>query len=77
MSDTDKNLKKFTETSNNFDRISRPRLPQNQNFETEYAMYVKLIPDPKIKNNIMRNKDDIKTYKEIYDKDQEDAKGMK
>lgn len=72
-----KNLKNFTETSNNFDRISPHRLSQNQSFETEYAMYVKFIPDETIRNNITRNKDDIKEYKEIYEKDQEDAKGMK
>lgn len=75
--ENNKSLKKFTETSDKFDSISAPTLPETKDFDTEFASYVKFIPDETIRKNIEKNKDIIKEFKSIYDKDQEDARNEK
>ena len=72
---TSKN-KSLSTTADNLD-ISSPTLPETKDFDTEFSTYVKFISDEKIKANIEKNKILIKTYKDIYDKDQEDARDEK
>lgn len=75
--ENNKSLRDFTETSDKFGKISAPTLPEIKNFDTEFARYVKFIPDETIRKNIEKNKDIIKEFKSIYDKDQEDARNEK
>jgi hypothetical protein len=75
--ENNKGLRDFTQTSDKFNNISLPILPENKNFDEEFSMYVKLIPDEKIRKNIEENKTIIKEFKELYDKDQEDARNEK
>lgn len=75
--ENNESLHKYTQNSNQFDKIGKPILPETKNFDEEFATYVKLIPDESVRTEIESNKDIIKSYKEIYDKDEEDAKGMK
>jgi|GEM_PF-6348100 len=75
--ENNESLHKYTQSSDQFDKISKPILPESENFDEEFATYVKFIPDKRLRNEIESNKDIIKSYKEIHDKDEEDAKGMK
>lgn len=72
-----KHLYNFTKNSDKFDNISLPTLPEFKNFDDEFVFYTKFIPDDKIRENIQQNKTLIKDFKEIYDKDQEDARDEK
>ncbi len=75
--ENNESLNKYTQTSDKFDKISKPILPESKDFDEEFATYVKLIPDERLRNEIENNKDIIKSYKEIHDKDDEIAKSMK
>lgn len=72
-----KYLKEFTETSPRLDTIKKPILPQYQEFDQEFELYVKFIPNEKLRKNIESNKKIIKEYQEIYQRDPEDARNEK
>ena len=71
------NLKNFTKTSPTFDNISKPPLPETKDFDKEFELYVKFIPNKDTRKHIEDNKDTIKEFKKIYSKDQEDARDLK
>ncbi len=69
-------LTSYTQQSATLNKLTIPKIPEFKEFEKEFKVYVKLIPDEKIRKNIEKNKNLIKEYKEIYDKDAEDARDI-
>ena len=66
---TNESLNDFTNNSDNFDKIKAPTLPEIQDFDTEFATYVKFIPDEKIRTSIESNKDLIKTFEKMLNEE--------
>jgi hypothetical protein len=48
-------LNEFTNTSERFESIATPSLPESKGFEQEFTNYVKFIPDEGIRKNIEKN----------------------
>lgn len=61
--ESNENLKNYADTSDKFNKISAPTLPETKDFDKEFEMYVKFIPDEKTRKNIEDNKDLIKKFK--------------
>ena len=76
--ENNESVKNFAEKSDRLDKIKAPTLPEAKDFESEFAMYVKFIPDEKIRKNIENNKDLIsRPFKKEYEKNQEDTREIK
>jgi hypothetical protein len=69
-------LTAYTQQSLTLNKLTIPKTPEFNDFDKEFKLYVKLITDEKIRKNIEKNKNLIKEYKEIYDKDEEDARDI-
>ena len=69
-------LTTYTKESPTLNKLTIPQAPEFKDFEKEFSLYVKFIPDEEIRENIQKNKDIIKNYKEIHDKDEEDARDV-
>ena len=67
-------LTTYTKEAPTLNKLTIPDAPEFKDFEKEFSLYVKFIPDEEIRENIQKKKDIIKNYKEIYDKDEEDAR---
>ena len=67
-------LTAYTKESPTLNKLTIPQAPEFKDFEKEFGLYVKFIPNEEIRENIQKNKDIIKNYKEIHDKDEEDAR---
>lgn len=67
-------LNAYTKESPRLNTLTIPKAPEFKDFEKEFSLYVKLIPDEDTRKNIEKNKDIIKDFKTIYDIDPEDAR---
>lgn len=62
-------IKNYTQTSDKLDKISAPTLPESKDFDTDFDLYVKFIPDEKTREHIKDNKELIKKAKDDLVKD--------
>ncbi len=69
-------IKNYTQTSDRLDKISVPTLPESKDFDTDFDLYVKFIPDEKTREHIKDNKELIKKAKDelVKDPNNEEAK---
>ena len=67
-------LTTYTKDSPTLNKLTIPKAPEFKDFEKEFGLYVKFIPNENIRENIQKNKDIIRSYKEIYDKDAENTR---
>ncbi len=73
-------LSKYTQESRKLNSIASPDLPKSkdfENFDKEFDFYKKLLTDEKKIQYLKDNENIIKEYKKFFEKNQEDAKGMK
>ena|GEM_PF-6502267 len=78
--ENNKSLSKYTQESRKLNTISSPDLPKSkdfENFDKEFDFYKKLLTDGKKIQYLKDNEKVIKEYKKFFEKNQEDAKGMK
>jgi len=71
--DSNKAIQNYAQNSKNLDKITKPTLPEIKDFDKEYDTYVKYIPDEQLKENIIKNKDLIKSYKDKLDASDEES----
>ncbi len=63
----------YSDNSPTLNKLSTPNLPETKDFDEEFDMYIKFIDDEKERQEFTEKKDDLKKYKEIYDKTPEEA----